>query len=232
MRTLVLWDVDLTLVAYDGLGRDWYEQVIATVLGTPFQGPPSFPGRTERSIVTELLRAHGAEVSEERIQAMYRALRELGAAEAHTLPDRGTALPGAEEALAAVAERSDMVQTLVTGNLPEIAEYKVGAFGLDRHLDLATGGYGHVSEHRVDLVDAAISAASTRHGRDFGPESVAVVGDTPAHVDGALRCGARAVGVATGRHSAGELASAGAYAVLPDLTDTDHVLATLAGDGG
>jgi hypothetical protein len=33
--------------------------------------------------------------------------------------------------------------------------------------------------------------------------------------------------VATGRHPADELIAAGAHAVLPDLADTDRVMATL-----
>jgi phosphoglycolate phosphatase-like HAD superfamily hydrolase len=37
------------------------------------------------------------------------------------------------------------------------------------------------------------------------------------------------VGVATGGYSAGQLASAGADVVLPDLTDTGCVLAAVAG---
>jgi phosphoglycolate phosphatase len=46
-------------------------------------------------------------------------------------------------------------------------------------------------------------------------------------VTGALACGVRAVGVATGRFTAAELTAAGAHAVLPDLADTDATLAAV-----
>jgi len=70
----------------------------------------------------------------------------------------------------------------------------------------------------------ALAGATRRHGSR--PAAV-VVGDTPLDVHAALAHGARAVGVATGRHPADELLDAGAHAVLPDLADTEQVLATL-----
>ena len=68
------------------------------------------------------------------------------------------------------------------------------------------------------------------HGKspsDFAGAATVVIGDTPLDIEAALASGARAVGVATGGYTAGELAAAGAHAVLPDLTDTDAVLAAL-----
>jgi phosphoglycolate phosphatase-like HAD superfamily hydrolase len=54
-----------------------------------------------------------------------------------------------------------------------------------------------------------------------------VIGDTPLDVSAALSAGARAVGVATGSYSAGDLTAAGAHAVLPNLSDASMVLDTL-----
>ena len=68
------------------------------------------------------------------------------------------------------------------------------------------------------------------HGREetaFDGMATVVIGDTPLDVAAALDAGARAVGVATGSHSAAELMAAGAHAVLPDLTDTPQVLRAL-----
>jgi phosphoglycolate phosphatase len=61
-----------------------------------------------------------------------------------------------------------------------------------------------------------------------GPEKAAVlsrihaaayVGDSPPDMAAAVQAGARAVGVATGSFSAGDLAEAGADVVLGSLTD-------------
>lgn len=64
---------------------------------------------------------------------------------------------------------------------------------------------------------------------DFGGTATVLVGDTPLDIEAALNTGARAVGVATGRYSAAELAAAGAHAVLPDLTDTAQVVTAILG---
>ena len=63
------------------------------------------------------------------------------------------------------------------------------------------------------------------------PESIAAlcigvsVADSPRDVDAARIGGARSLAVASGRATAAELRDAGADAVLPDLTDTDAVVA-------
>ncbi|MGP9022250.1 HAD family hydrolase [Streptomyces sp. BR1] len=59
-----------------------------------------------------------------------------------------------------------------------------------------------------------------------------LIGDTPAHVAGAHAHGVRAVAVATGRSSERELREAGADLVLPDLCDTEAVVAAVHGWAG
>ncbi|MGA6168499.1 HAD family hydrolase [Amycolatopsis magusensis] len=223
---LVLWDIDLTLVDLRGLGGRWYTDALLAVTGTSLRELPSFPGRTERAITTEILTAHGIEPTDELIQRMWRELVRLSERGRATLAEFGHALPGAALALSTLAGQG-VVQSLVTGNLPEIALHKLAAFDLHDHLDLEIGGYGTLSAHRPDLVAHAIERASAKHGRPFAPEVVAVVGDTPHDVTAALAHGAIAVGVATGRHSAEELADSGAHTVLTDLSDTPAVIRAL-----
>ncbi|GLZ40067.1 haloacid dehalogenase-like hydrolase [Actinokineospora sp. NBRC 105648] len=230
--TLVLWDIDLTLVDYSGLGKLWYDQVALAVLGVELAHVPAFPGRTERSIAVEVLEAHGVEWTEDHVERMFAELVAIAAAARPELPELGRALPGAAAILRALDERADVVQSLVTGNLPQLADYKLAPFGLEHYLDLSVGGYGSLSTDRHELVSAAIRAAEAKYGARFAPGSVVVIGDTPHDVTAALHHGAVAVGVATGRHSAAELADSGAHLVLTDLSDTAAVLAALLGCTG
>jgi phosphoglycolate phosphatase len=223
-KKLVLWDVDLTLVDLRGLGASWYSQALREVASTELTEFPSFPGRTERAITKELLRVHGVEPSDEIVSRMFEALVEIAGAESGSLAERGHALPGTHEVLAALREEPAVVQSLITGNLAPVARHKLAAFGLDEHLDLAIGGYGQLSEQRADLVAAAIGNAADKHGVAFADDAVIVVGDTPADIEGARAHRALAVGVATGRNSAGELRDAGADLVFDDLSDTGEVV--------
>lgn len=223
MNPLVLWDIDLTLIDARGLGHTWYRTALQAVTGLELVHVPSFPGRTERAITLELLALHDLDATDEMVDRLHEELVAVATREAHLLPTHGHALPGAAAVLAALA-RERVVQSLVTGNLVEIARFKLAAFGLDTHLDFEIGGYGTVSEHRPELVLEAVRLANAKHGKDF---SAVVIGDTPHDVDAALHHGALAIGVATGRSSVEELEDAGAHVVLKDLSDTEAVLSAI-----
>ena len=61
--------------------------------------------------------------------------------------------------------------------------------------------------------------ARERHGIEFSPDRVWVIGDTPHDIACARAIGANCLAVATGRHSPSELAAHQPDAVLPDLAD-------------
>jgi phosphoglycolate phosphatase-like HAD superfamily hydrolase len=238
---LVLWDVDYTLAVTDSAGLQLYQRAFAEMFGGDrrLPQPASMAGRTDRAIVLEVLTLAGVPDPGRQV----RAFEALLAAHAPELADliraRGRALPGARQVLAALAAwssangaeggRGDLVQSLLTGNIRAMAEVKLGVLGLTGHLDLSVGAYGDASEIRADLVQLARDRAARVYQRDFGGQATVLVGDTPLDVEAALRTGARAVGVATGRFSAAELTAAGAYAVLADLTDTGQAVAAILG---
>lgn len=222
----MLWDIDQTLVDLRGAGRAWYAHALSDVLGITMTGMPPFFGRTERAITAEVLAAHGMQPDEDLIRQVWAALVAVSEATLPSLAGRGLALPGAADALAGLAAHGEVVQSLVTGNLREIAWHKLSAFDLHAHLDFDLGGYGSLSAHRPDLVAYAVGRAVSRHGE---PESVIVIGDTPHDVEAALAHDAVAVAVATGRFSAADLRDAGAHIVLPDLADTSAVLTAILG---
>lgn len=224
---LVLWDIDLTLVDYSGIGRAWYREALHNVLGTSLEHLPVFPGRTERSITSELLSMHGGNADEESVQAIFTELTRIAEAARPDLGSLGRALPGVSEVLAELAGRTDVVQSLVTGNLPEVSVYKLEAFGLDRHVDFEVGGYGSLSLDRHDLVSDAMSLAGAKYGTTFPASSVVVIGDTPMDVQAGLHHGTVTVGVATGRHTEDQLWESGAHAVLPSMADTQAALDAL-----
>jgi phosphoglycolate phosphatase-like HAD superfamily hydrolase len=123
-----------------------------------------------------------------------------------------------------------VVQSVLTGNVRQVAEVKLGMAGLDGHLDLSIGAYGESHEVRAELVHLARANAARRYGTGFPGEQTVLVGDTELDVAAALATGARVVGVATGGTTADKLVAAGAHAVLPSLADTAATLAAVLGD--
>jgi phosphoglycolate phosphatase len=228
---LVLWDIDYTLIKADGAGVRLYRRALEEMYGLQLpELTRSFAGRTDSAIALEVLALAGVPDPAGQVRP-FQAFLAAGAADlADEIRARGQVLPGAAEALAAVAAaRADgqLVQSLLTGNLPELASVKLTALGLTEYLDLSIGAYGDVSAIRADLVEVARGKAAARHGHDFGGRATVLVGDTPSDVEAALLTGASAVAVATGSFSAAELSGAGAHAVLPDLRDPGAVVAAI-----
>jgi phosphoglycolate phosphatase len=226
---LVLWDVDYTLADTDGVGRHLYQVAFTEMFGGQLPQPGSMAGRTDRAIALEVLTLAGVPDPAGQVRAFEAVLTAHAPAMADLARARGRALPGAARAVAALAGHRGLVQSLLTGNIREVAEVKLGVLGLTDHLDLAVGAYGDASEIRADLVQVARDRAALAYGRDYGGQATVLVGDTPLDIEAALVTGSRAVGVATGSYSAAELAAAGAHAVLADLTDTDQVVAAILG---
>jgi len=237
-RLLVLWDVDYTLVDSDGVGRELYEIAFREMFGRPMPQPGSMSGRTDRAIAVEVLGLAGVARPRQAVDALHTRMAAHAAGLADLVRQRSRVLPGAAQAVAALAGAgphadgaagAGVVQSLLTGNIRPLAEIKLAPLGLTEHLDLDVGAYGDAHEVRAELVPLARSRAARAYGRDFGGQATVLVGDTPLDVAAALATGARAVAVATGQFTVADLAASGAHVVLPDLADTGRVLAAVLG---
>ena len=114
--------------------------------------------------------------------------------------------------------RGGVALGLLTGNLRRGAEVKLGSRDLWRYFPF--GAFADDCEDRNQLGPHALRRARAHHGVEFAPADTWVIGDTPHDVVCARAFGARALAVATGRHSADELRAAGPDAVFPDFSDT------------
>ena len=229
----MLWDVDFTLIDADGAGRRLYQTALRDMYGLELPRPAqSFAGRTDSAIALEVLALAGVPDPPGQLRRFQDYQSRLVVGMTEEIRDQGRVLPGVEQILAALAAGSrgqPVVQSVLTGNLPEIARVKLSALRLTEHLDLSIGAYGNVSAIRADLVEVARTRAAARHGDDFGGRMTVLVGDTPADIEAALVNGASAVGVGSGSFDVAELAQAGAHAVLPDLADTAAALTAILG---
>jgi phosphoglycolate phosphatase len=252
----VLWDVDYTLIAAPG-GAELYRLALAELYGLPLPtGLQSMAGRTDSAIALEVLSRAGLAGPEAEVPRFQAVLARL-APQAHGIVvERGRVLPGAAAAIAALAcsavrplaaagpaigavpaaasadrqalaADAQVIQSLLTGNIPAMARVKLGALGLTAHLDLDIGAYGDVSRVRADLVPVARRNAAARYGGDFAGRATVLIGDTPSDIEAAAAHGARSVAVASGQFTGQQLAAAGADAVLADLTDTSEVVSAI-----
>lgn len=219
MVTLVLWDIDGTLVQTGRAGVRGMNRAFADLFGVAdaLTGVP-VAGRTDRAIVSEVLGRIGRPAQDAtigRVRDEY--VRRLPAALAEPSSHPMGVLPGVLELLAALEARPDVVTGLLTGNFVAGAEIKLGHFDLWRRF--AFGAFGDDHAERRALVPVAVEEARRRGHPAVPPGRIVVIGDTPLDVDCAHAYGARALAVATGLHSADELRSTGADLTVDTLTE-------------
>lgn len=151
-RALVLWDIDRTLVYVGEVDRTAYREAFAEVVGRPAERlPAKGTGVTMPLAIRGLLEDN--EVGEREIDALLARMLEAVplrfAAHTEDVLRLGSVLPGAVQALKAVAAEPDLVSTVVTGNLEANALIKLSAFGMDRYVDATLGGYSSDDAHQI-----------------------------------------------------------------------------------
>jgi phosphoglycolate phosphatase len=225
--TLVLWDIDGTLISTGPAAAVIYPQAFQALTGRPVRHTVDIQGRTEFDTVSELFALHDLPEPPEKLisDALTQALR----SQIVHLRAEGRVLAGVVETLTLLAQTSGMRQTLLTGNLRVNAELKMHAFGLAELVDFDIGGYGCDHRIRSRLVSVARQRATER---GFTGRRVVLIGDTVRDVQAGLDNGILVIAVATGETSAAELQRAGADIVLSDLTDPAAVLAAVQGNHG
>lgn len=210
--TLVLFDIDGTLLRTRAAGREALDDAFAALCG--WRGATDgvyLAGSTDERIVRDVAHKHGETWDAARTPAL-RELYLAALARRVEEPGRAERCPGISTALAALAERPHVTTALLTGNWVRGAEVKLGAVGLAE--TFRWGAYADDEEDRDRLVPVARRRAAER---GFRGERVVVIGDTPADVRCARAGGALAVAVETGFATDTGLAQARPDLQVPDL---------------
>lgn len=230
---ILLWDIDGTLIrsVRSGAFKDYTIPMLEEVFGTAGRLPDMrVSGMTDLQIVGEALKHEG--FTHDHIRERVHELRESYMKAMHKFTGDGEEvfelLPGVREVLQAVADHPRYHSALVTGNIEPAAYLKMELVGLSEFFDLP-GAFGDESHDRRDLPAFAAERINRHLNLELLPQQFIVIGDTPNDIACARHFGARAVAVGTGRlYSYDDLLSNNPDASLPDLSDTDAVMRTLA----
>jgi len=226
--TVLLFDIDGTLVTTGGVGRRAVDRAFHRRHGRADAcAQIRFDGMTDRSITRLGLRAIGLEATEADIDALLEVyVEELAAELKRAALDNYRVHAGIPQAIAAASERG-MALGLGTGNVVEGARLKLEHVDLYRHFSF--GGFGNDHELRVELIRKGAERGAAQLGRSLVECRVVVIGDTPKDVDAARGIGAESIGVGTGSFSAAQLREHGATYAFDDMTAAG-ALAALLGD--
>ncbi len=222
---LILFDVDCTLMDIPELGRRMFPPMFREVYGKETDFSPQAEGLADQAIVYKYMEIEGLtkEEIEAKIQEAVRVLIEVFKKDIEK-DLNPFILPGVRELLKRLKDEGYHLG-LLTGNLEGIAWEKMKRSGMDGIFEF--GGFGSDAVERDDLVPIARKKAEQILGKEIDPEDIIVIGDTPKDVSCAKAGGAKFIGVSTGHFSKEELESSGANIILPDFSDTEHVMKTI-----
>jgi phosphoglycolate phosphatase len=195
--TVLLYDIDGTLISTAGAGRRAIERAFAQRFGRDDVLDFPFDGMTDPVIVRLGLRRLGlaeAAIEREIAPTLSAYLDVLGAVCASATDFR--IHPGIEAALALTVGRGGFAVGLGTGNVAEGARLKLERVGLHSHF--AFGGYGSDDGDRPTLLRIGAERGAARLKAPLGACRVVVIGDTPKDIAAAHAIGAEAIAVATG----------------------------------
>jgi phosphoglycolate phosphatase-like HAD superfamily hydrolase len=230
---ILLWDIDGTLIHSLKTGgyKDYTIPVMEEIFGTSGTlASMRVSGMTDFQIIAEALKEEGFTHQDirKRIHEVSMRLTQ----EAKRVTGNGEpffeVLPGVRETLERLSQEPRYQSALLTGNIEPMAYLKMELVGLEKFFTLP-GAFGEESHDRRDLPAIAADRINKHLRSDLRPQQFIVIGDTPNDIACARHFGARVVAVGTGRfYSDEDMLACDPDALLPDLTDSDLVLSTLA----
>ncbi len=234
-HTLVLFDVDGTLVDAGGSGR-WamtraFEEVFGIPDAEPFSRAVRFDGMTDPLILKAI--ARNASIQESDLVSGGEALRRsfLGHLEQRLADTQAKrALPGVFELLDRLAGVHRAAVALATGNIEPGARLKLGSVGLSDYFDL--GGYGDDSEDRAGIGRVARQRVEERIGAPIDPSRVVLVGDSTEDIKSARANGYRCLAVGTGWVGHESLIALSPDLFAADLSDFGAIMQFIFGTRG
>lgn len=214
--TVVLFDVDGTLVSTGGAGRRAMSDAFAEVHGSPeaMEGI-ELAGATDRAILRSALSRLDLPLTDARFDAIVRAYLTRLEDEVQRSPGYRVHR-GVRRLLASLERDAHIGLGLGTGNVREGAMVKLRRGELSRYFRF--GGFGSDAEARDELLELGIRRGAEAMGMSRARVRAVVVGDTPKDVVASRAVGAECLAVASGSASEAELREAGAVRVVSDLT--------------
>ena len=213
--TILLFDVDGTLLSAAGAGRRALERAFEARCGTaaPLRDV-RFNGMTDPGIVRAGLELLGRPAGSALVAAILDDYVPLLVDEL-TRADGFQVFAGVTALLDALALSESIAVGLGTGNLRAGARLKLERAGLERYFTF--GGFGSDHEHRPELLRIGASRGAATLSCTPADCRVVVIGDTPHDVTAARTIGAASLGVGTGGCAPDLMRAAGATWAFDDL---------------
>ncbi|MDA9950990.1 HAD hydrolase-like protein [Oligoflexaceae bacterium] len=221
----ILFDIDGTLLNSSGAGGRAMYAAVNKVFGSELKlGSVPFHGRTDRSIITDILKLNDIECDDKTFSDVAEVYLEHLAEELATAENK--VFPGVMDLLKDLTKFSDLRIGILTGNMKAGAELKLKYFEIEDHFEL--GFYGDHFPTRNLLSQSARDFISEKDGGKFVASDIWIIGDTPADIECGRHIGAQVLAVSTGGSSYPELEKHKPDILVESLEDSKEFLSLLA----
>jgi len=226
MTKLLLFDIDGTILNTGGAGKRSMIRAFEDVYGVPngFHDI-HMSGKTDPMILKEALSRAGLPLEEDLAELFKQRYFELMKEEIEKPNPKKQLMPGIEELIPHLSEKSDVILGLLTGNWKHGAALKLGHFNLYHYFNL--GAFGDDSLDREKLLPFARERFERFYNDPVPEENIFVIGDTPRDIQSAKPHGVRTVGVATGTYSLIQLQAEKPDFLFKDFSDWTSFLEVL-----
>ena len=225
MKTkLFLFDIDGTLLTSGGAGEKAMRLAMQDRFGCDADlDKIEIAGRTDAAIARQLFQLHGIDAASVNLARFFDTyLHHLTA----QLPqNRGRLLPGILDFLKRLIARPEVAVGLLTGNLVRGAQLKLEHYGVWEFFEFGAFADDHLD--RNQLGKFAKKRALEKHGVEFAPRDIYVLGDTQHDIACGRAIGANTVAIATGGCTREKLMEYQPDYLFDDLSDVDDVMAVL-----
>ena len=215
--TLVVFDIDGTLVDSEALILDGFAHAMAAVARPPAPSDAvlSMVGLSLPLMMTRLM----PDADRATVEAAVAAHREhFFSLRAERGPASVPLFDGAKAEIERLAALPDVLLGAATGMARRGLDYVLDTHDLARHFVTRQTADGHPSKPHPSMLEAALGETGVAQTR------AVMVGDTTYDIEMAVAAGIAGIGVNWGHHSRAALVAAGALTVADSFADLAHVI--------
>jgi len=223
LKKLVLFDIDGTLLTMGSINRTVLVDALREVYGTEGSaGVCNFAGKMDSNIIYETMQSAGLSSKEiaEKFGLAKKTYIEM--LQTRTQPSDVVLMAGVRDLLDTLANHSELLLGLLTGNFEESGRHKLLLPSINHYFPF--GAFADDGRHRNELPPVAVEKAYQLSGIKFVEQDIIIIGDTEHDIACARVMNAKSIAVATGTFSREELQQHYPHVLYENLSQTDVVL--------
>jgi phosphoglycolate phosphatase-like HAD superfamily hydrolase len=225
-KTLLLFDIDGTLLLTGGAGKIAFEEAFEEIFEIPNSWGDLVPhGQTDPAIFDEVAkRKLGRLLSQGEFELLMERYEEIFEERIQQSP-RFELMPGVVEILEHLARDPGIFLALATGNFEGAGRMKLKRGAIEHYF--LTGGFGNDARERDKILLAAVDFSEEFAREHFEKHRIFVIGDTEHDIAAAKKAGLRSIAVLTNGRTRKHFEKDPPDHILQDLADIPAFLSCL-----